>query len=407
VHRPALEAEGRPLRVIIAGGWTGGHLFTALAITEALRRRAPGVEVRLGGTRGGMEIALGRGAGLPVETVWLDGVARGSNGRSVVRNAALPLKLAVALWQARRIVARFRPDVAVGVGAYVSFPIVAVAEWLGIPTLLHEANAVPGLANGLLARGADVVCLGLAEAAPRFTHALERGWVWRRGEGGRLPGRVVHTGTPVRPEVAGARGLVAADARAELGLDPSAQTILVMGGSLGSGALNAWMLSEGHRLAVSGGRQVLWQCGRAHFARCRARLDQVAGVHLVPFLHDMRAAYAAADLVVAGAGAGTLAELAELGKPAIIVPDRGVSEDHQVHNAEPLGRAGVPVWTGTDRPGAALTTWVRALADDPARLDAAGAALARLAHPGAADAIAEEIVTLGQRRPGGRGSSRS
>lgn len=390
---------GRPLRVIIAGGWTGGHLFTALAIAEALRRRAPGVEVRLGGARGGMEIALGRGAGLPVETVWLDGVARGSSARAAIRNAALPLKLAVALMQARGILARVRPHVVVGVGAYVSFPIVAMAEWLGVPALLHEANAVPGLANGLLARGADVVCLGLAEAAPPFTRALERGWIGRGRGRGRAAGRVVHTGTPVRPEVAGARGVAAADARARLGLDPSRQTVLVMGGSLGSAALNAWMLAEGWKLVMPGARQILWQCGRAHFAACRFGLGQVVGVHLVPFLDDMQAAYAAADLVVAGAGAGTLAELAELGKPAIIVPDHGVSEDHQARNAEPLGRAGVPVWSDADPLGEALTVRVRTLADHPAGLAAVGAALARLARPRAAEAIAEEIVALGARRP--------
>lgn len=403
MHRPAGEGGGAPLRVIIAAGWTGGHLFTALAIAEALRRRAPGVEVRLGGTRGGMEVALGRSAGLAVETVWLDGVARGRSVGATLRNAVLPLKLAVALWQARRILAGFRPDVAVGVGAYVSFPILAMAEWLGIPALLHEANAVPGLANGLLARGADVVCLGRAEAAPRFAHALERGWTSRGGRGG----RVVHTGTPIRPEVAGAQGLTAKEARARLGLDASRQTVLVMGGSLGSAALNAWMLADGHRLVVPGVRQVLWQCGRTHLTACRARLGSVDGLHLVPFLDDMGAAYGAADLVVASAGAGTLAELAQLGKPALIVPDRGVSEDHQARNAEPLGRAGVAVWSDAGPPGAALTARVRTLADDPAALDAAGAALARLARPRAAEAIAEEIVALGARGPVRRRSSPS
>jgi UDP-N-acetylglucosamine--N-acetylmuramyl-(pentapeptide) pyrophosphoryl-undecaprenol N-acetylglucosamine transferase len=168
----------------------------------------------------------------------------------------------------------------------------------------------------------------------------------------------------------------------------------VVGGSLGSRALNAWMLQEGWRLSGEpAGQQILWQCGRAHLAECRARLGGAPGVHLVPFLDDVGAAYVAADLVVAGAGAGTLSELALFGKAALIVPDRAVSEDHQLANAQAVGRAGVVVWS--DRAlGAPFTDRVRALSGDSEGLRAAGAALARLARPQAADAVAAEIAAL-------------
>ena len=383
---PASSA-GAP-RVLVAGGFTGGHLFTAVAIAEAIRRRAPGAEICLGGARGGMEVGLARAAGLPVETVWLDGIARGRGIEALARNGVLPLKLAIALGQARRIIERCRPDVVVGVGAYVSFPFVAMAAWRGLPTLLHEANAVPGVANALLSRWTDVICVGLADAGPRFPRQA------RRAAGARPARRIVETGTPVRPELAGARALSAADARARLGLDPAKSTLLVVGGSLGSSALNAWMVQEGRRLTGEPpGPQILWQSGRAHLADCRARLGEVPGVHLVAFLDDVGPAYVAADLVVAGAGAGTLSELALFGQAAVIVPDRAVSEDHQLANAEAVGRAGAPVWTDRGL-GPAFTERVRALIGDPDGRRAAGAAMARLARPEAAETVAAEIVAL-------------
>jgi len=380
----ASSAQGP--RVLIAGGFTGGHLFTAVAIAEAIRRRAPGAEVRLGGTRGGMEVGLARAAGLPVETVWLDGIARGRSLEALARNCALPVKLAVALGQARAIVERFRPDVVVGVGAYVSFAFVAMAAWRGVPTLLHEANAVPGVANALLSRWTDVVCLGLADAGPRLPAAAPRA-------ASRPVRRIVETGTPVRPELAGALALSRAEARARLALDPSRRTVVVVGGSLGSNALNAWMLQEGASLSAIEGLQILWQCGRAHLSSCRDRLGAAPDVHLVAFLDEVGAAYVAADLVIAGAGAGTLSELAAFAKAAVIVPDRAVSEDHQLANAEAVGRAGVAVWT--DRAlGAPFSDRIRALVSDTEGLLAAGAAIGRLARPRAADAVAEEIMTL-------------
>ncbi|HEY8926474.1 MAG TPA: glycosyltransferase, partial [Polyangia bacterium] len=354
-----------------------------VAIAEAVRRRAPGAEVRLGGTRGGMELGRARAAGLPVETVWLDGIARGRGVEALARNCVLPVKLAIALGQARAIVERFRADVVVGVGAYVSFPFVTMAACRGVPTLLHEANAMPGVANALLSRWTDVICVGLADAGPRFPRAA-----------GQRVRRLVETGTPVRLELAGARVLAQAEARARLSLDPAKRTLLVVGGSLGSGALNGWMSREGRRFSLDDQEtQILWQCGRAHLADCRARLGDGPGVVLVPFVDDVGAAYVAADLVIAGAGAATLSELALFAKPALIVPDRAVSDDHQLANAQAVGRAGALAWTERSL-GPAFTERVRALWGDPAALRMAAAALARLGRPRAAEAVADEVLAL-------------
>ena len=368
----------RPLRVVLAGGFTGGHIFCSLAIARALREASPETAIVIVGARGGMEIPIARAAGLDVETVWLDGLERRLTARAVARSLLLPVKVAVSLAQARRILRRFRADVVVGVGAYVSFPVLAMAASIGVPVLVHEANARPGVANQLLARVADVMCVGMAPAASAFPAAR----------------RVVHTGNPIRAELTAPLPSVA-EARRRLGLAPERTTVLVMGGSLGASRLNDWMLAVGGRLAASP-HQVLWQTGRAHFDGCLARGGAREHVHPVPFLDDMPAAYAAADLVVAGAGAMTLSELTFLAKPAVIVPDRNVSEDHQTPNADVIRGHGGVVW---DRPALdqQLTERVEQLLQDQLARRALGERMGALALPGAAARIAAEIAALAAR----------
>jgi len=365
----------RPLRIVLAGGFTGGHIFCSLAIARALRATAPDTAVLIVGARGGMELPIARAAGFDVEAVWLDGLERRLTARALARTLLLPVKLGVSLAQARRTLRRFQPDVVVGVGAYVSFPVLAAAAFRGIPVLLHEANARPGVANQLLARVADVVCVGVQAAAPAFVTAR----------------RVVHTGNPVRAELAQPLPSVA-EARRRLGLAPDRTTLLVMGGSLGASRLNDWMLGAAARFA-SLPHQVLWQTGRGHFQGCVARGAAHANVHLVPFVDDMAAAYAAADLVVAGAGAMTLSELSFLAKPAIVVPDREVSEDHQTPNADVIRAQGGLVW---DAPALddQLTERIEALLQDAPARRALGERLGAAAQPEAAARIAAEIAAL-------------
>ncbi|HEY4187309.1 MAG TPA: UDP-N-acetylglucosamine--N-acetylmuramyl-(pentapeptide) pyrophosphoryl-undecaprenol N-acetylglucosamine transferase [Polyangia bacterium] len=369
------------MRVVIAGGFTGGHIFCALAIARALRAARPDVALLIVGARGGMEVPIAQAAGFAVETVWLDGLERRLTARAVARSLLLPVKLGVSLAQAGASLRRFRPDVVVGVGAYVSFPTVAMAALAGIPVLLHEANARPGIANQLLARRADVVCLGIAAAATRFR--------------GAKVGRVVHTGNPIRDDLANATAPSRREARRRLGLAAERKTVLVMGGSLGASRLNDWVLGAERQLATFE-LQLLWQTGRAHLADCRARFGGAPNIRPVPFIDDMPAAYAAADLVVAGAGAMTLAELGCLAKPAIIVPDRNVSEDHQLQNADAVRAQGGVVRDELVL-GPALTEQLRALTADDVRLRELGLRMAATAAPGAADRIAAEIVALARR----------
>ena len=352
-------------------------MFCALAIAEELRSCFPATDILLVDADGDATRAVARRAGLPVESLAVSGIARGPGILKVARNLALPLKVFLSLGQARAILDRFQPDVVVGVGGYASGPMVVVAARAGIPTLIHEANVRPGVTNALLAREVSLVSLGFAQAGAAFP-----------------VGRTLFTGNPIRSDVSTA--LVPGVARSAFGLAPQRKTVLVTGGSLGARRLNAWVLRYWSRL-VARGVQVLWQCGPAHLSACIARLTRADGVRLVPFVDDMAAAYAAADLVVTSAGALVLAELAALGKPAILVPDRDASEDHQRENALELQRQGVAVChvghTAGDT-GDTLFDLVASVIDDPDRRRALGVRIARLGQPDAGARIVAQVARL-------------
>ncbi len=289
----------------------------------------------------------------------------------------MPLKLLVSWWQVRAILERFHPHVVVGVGGYASGPMVAVAARAGIPTLIHEANVRPGIANGLLSRWVDVICVGFESASAYFPVA-----------------RTVFTGNPIRDGLS--TWVPLAKTRATFGLAPGVKTLLVMGGSLGARHLNAWVLGNQRRFAARG-VQVLWQSGRAHFEACQRELVHAEGVRLVPFIDDIATAYATADLVLASAGALTLAELAVLEKPVILVPDRNVSEDHQTSNAQELQRRGAAICHAGELGGDAgdsLFELVAALIHDQQRLRALGTGIGKLGKPDAGTRIVAQVARL-------------
>jgi UDP-N-acetylglucosamine--N-acetylmuramyl-(pentapeptide) pyrophosphoryl-undecaprenol N-acetylglucosamine transferase len=369
VPRPAAPSASAPApRVAVAGGFTGGHITCAHAIADAIVRRWPAAEILMVGSDGGPEVEAARAAGWAIATVPIRGIDRRGGARAMAKNLALPVVVLAATRRARALLARFRADAVVGVGGYPSFPIVAAAQLAGLPTLVHEANVLPGIANRLLARGARVVCVGRDEAVGRLAGA-----------------RVVVTGTPARRLPA----LLPAAGRARLGLAPDRRTLLVTGGSLGLAALNRWVVGHQHRFGELG-VEVLLQAGREGLAAAEAGLVAGTPVRAVALIDDMAAAYGAADLVVTAGGALTLAELAALGKPAIFVPRAEAAEGHQMHNLVPLERRGLEVCP-SDRVDAQLFERVAALLGDETRRRALGTRLAELARPDAADRIALEL----------------
>ena len=313
--------ETRPLRVLISGGGTGGHIFPALSIANAIEREMPGTEILFVGAENRMEMKRVPDAGYEIIGLPVAGFDR----KHLWRNFGVLLKLWKSLRLARRVVRTFKPDIAIGVGGYASGPTLKTAQRAGVPTLLQEQNSYAGVTNKLLAAKAKAICVAYPGMERFFPSD-----------------RIVMTGNPVRKAIL-EPGVSQSEAKEKLGFKPDKALVLVTGGSLGAGTLNNVMLkviADGSAAKVD--FQILWQCGGAHIDRCREAVgDQLPeNVILTDFVSDMAVAYRAADLVVARAGAGTIRELELLGKPSILVPSPNVAEDHQRHNAEALADRG-------------------------------------------------------------------
>jgi len=359
-------------RVILSGGGTGGHIFPALAIADALKARNPGIEIHFVGASGTMETRLIPAAGYPLEVLPIRGLQRSLTARSVIRNLGLPLRLAQSYYKAWQLLRHFRPQVVVGVGGYASFPVVRMAAALGIPTALQEQNAYAGLSNRALGRQAKRIFLG-NEAARKYFPA----------------DKCLYTGNPLR---AALKPLDRTEACQRLGLDPQRPVLLITGGSLGARSLNEGVVARLEALKTAR-VQVLWQCGRAYHAHY-SQLDlSGTDIRLMPFIDDMAACYGAADVVVCRAGALTLTELQELRKPAILIPSPFVAEDHQTHNARSLADQGAALML-PDAEANHLVARALELIQNPAQLARLHQALEALPRTQAADLIARELEAI-------------
>jgi UDP-N-acetylglucosamine--N-acetylmuramyl-(pentapeptide) pyrophosphoryl-undecaprenol N-acetylglucosamine transferase len=350
--------------VVIAGGGTGGHLYPGLALAEVLAAR--GVAVTFVGTAGGIEARVVPDAGYPLRLV----PARQLRGGGIGRAAGGLFATGRAVVTAWRLLGELRPGLVVGVGGYASVAAV-VAAWLRrIPTVLLEQNVIPGAANRVLARFARRVCVGFAETVP-----LVPG------------GRAVHTGNPIRAELLGAPA-----ARR-----PDRVGLLLVGGSAGARRLNQVMLEAARSLGPMAARlAITHQTGSADLATIRAGYADLGLVARVePFFPDMGAAYAAADLVVARAGAMTCAEVTAVGLPAILVPYPHAADDHQRRNAEVLERAGAArMILESELSGERLAAVLREFIEDPAGRAAMGARARALGRADAAARVSEECFRL-------------
>ncbi|MDR7483798.1 MAG: undecaprenyldiphospho-muramoylpentapeptide beta-N-acetylglucosaminyltransferase [Armatimonadota bacterium] len=369
------------MRVAIAAGGTGGHLFPGLAIAEALRRQSPGIEVMfIGGHR--LESRLVPQEGWPFRTI----AGRGLPSRPGWRTVAALASSTRGGWQALRLLWAWRPDVVVATGGYVCAPVGAAAVLLGLPLVLQEQNLSPGLANRVLARWARWVSVPHEDAASR----------WRAR-------RVEVTGVPLRTRA------VWGDRRRGMsrwGLEEGRVTVLVVGGSQGAHSLNRAVCRTADLLMDESGLQILHQTGPEHLHWVREAIGRREHVgppalrHVaVPFLDPIGDAYAAADLVLCRAGASTLAEVTAWGLPAIVVPYPHAARAHQEENAAVLVRAGAAVpLADSDLDGTRLADLLGILVRDASRRAAMAAASRTLGRPGAADVVAGLVLALGPAR---------
>ncbi len=353
----------------MSGGGTGGHIFPAVAIANALKRRCD-AEILFVGADNRMEMEKVPAAGYKIKGLPVAGFDR----RHLLRNFGVLLKLRRSLAMAKKIVRDFKPDIAIGVGGYASGPTLKAAQRAGIPTLLQEQNSYAGVTNKLLAKKADRICTAY-DGMERFFPA----------------DRIIKTGNPVRSALLEKRSRE--DARRSFGLDPAKPTVLVVGGSLGARTLNE-SVEAGLDSIARAGVQLIWQTGKAYGDRALKAAEGREGVAATPFISDMASAYAAADLVVSRAGAGSISELELLGKPCILVPSPNVAEDHQTKNARALSDVGAALFVAdAEAREKLMPEMLRTVADRPA-LEAMSEKISRLALPEADERIADEVMRL-------------
>ena len=365
------------MKVVLSGGGTGGHIYPALTIGEELCRLRPGTELLYIGTASGLEADLVPKAGIPFTTV----ASRGLNRKNLLASMQAAATALGGVWQSIRLLRQFQPQVVVGTGGYVCGPVLLAAFLLGIPTLIQEQNAIAGITNRLLSHVVDGVALGYAEASSRFSSRCCQ----------------VVTGNPVRREVLTAQR---EESLQKLGLSRSCKTLLVAGGSRGARSINQAMLEVHAALAAREDVQVLHITGKNEYNNVvdelrRRGLDEAPRLFVRPYLHEMPAALAAADLAVFRAGALGIAELTVRGIPAILVPYPYAAENHQEWNARVLANAGAAKVLGDAQlEQGLLRENVLTLLDDSQQLAAMAEASRALGRPQAARDIAEWAVKL-------------
>ncbi|MDD5839326.1 MAG: undecaprenyldiphospho-muramoylpentapeptide beta-N-acetylglucosaminyltransferase [Bacteroidales bacterium] len=361
----------RPLRVLVSGGGTGGHIFPAVSIANEVRRRHPDAEILFVGAEGRMEMQRVPAAGYDIKGLPVAGFDR----RRLWRNFAVLGKLWRSLRMANGILRDFRPDIAVGVGGYASGPMLKAAQRHGIPTLLQEQNGYPGVTNKLLAKKADAICVAYDN--------MDR---WFPAD------RIVMTGNPVRAAITAVTA-TPAEAKKALGFDPGRPLVLSVGGSLGARTVNE-AISAAIPQIEKAGAQLLWQTGKLYADECSAKAQGHPDVHASAFIDDMAMAYRAADLVVSRAGAGTISELELVGAPVILIPSPNVAEDHQRKNALALVDKGAAVMIedaeATTKLGAELE---RLLADADTRRSMSQSIKA-MSRPNAASDIVDRLEQI-------------
>ena len=359
-------------RVLISGGGTGGHIFPAVSIANAIRRRFPEAEILFVGADNRMEMERVPAAGYKIEGLTICGFDR----KNLFRNISVLIKLRKAIRKARTIVREFKPQIAIGVGGYASGPTLKAAQRLGVPTLIQEQNSYAGVTNKLLAKKAKRICVAY-EGMERFFPSES----------------IAMTGNPIRKNLL-ELDLSQEEAKDELGFDPARPLVLIVGGSLGARTINQTVAAHLSEL-TEGGTQVLWQTGKNYSdSEALSRASSTAGVIVKPFISDMDVAYRGADIVVSRAGAGSISELQALGKPVILVPSPNVAEDHQRKNALALVARDAAIMVEDSDCHSRLTDEIKALIADPERRKTLADNISAMALTDSDEKIVDNIIEI-------------
>ena len=365
--------QNKSYRIIISGGGTGGHIFPAIAIANAVKEIHPNVEILFVGAEGKMEMEKVPQAGYKIIGLPVAGFQR----KLTFKNFLFPFKLLSSLAKARTIVKEFKPDVAVGVGGYASGPLLYAASGKNIPTLIQEQNSYAGVTNKILSKRAKTICVayqGLERFFPKD--------------------KIVYTGNPVRRTI-----LEYKSKRQEgfqfFGLSESSGTIFIMGGSLGARTINRSVIANLAMLQEAD-VQVIWQTGKFYYNECKEAVAKINSekIKVVEFIKDMNLAYAVADVVISRAGALSISELCLVQKPVILVPSPNVAEDHQTKNAMALVDIDAAQLIKDDQAERVLVPAVLKLLKDKEKQNIYSTNIAKLGKPNAAEEIAREVIKL-------------
>ena len=365
------------LRIIISGGGTGGHIFPAVSIANAIKELRPDTEILFVGAEGRMEMHRVPAAGYPIKGLPVAGFDR----KNLLKNIPVLIKLFKSQRLARKIVKEFQPHAAVGVGGYASGPTLKVAGSMGVPTLLQEQNSYAGVTNKLLAKQAKKICVAY-EGMERFFDK----------------DKIILTGNPVRQGLLN-HSKTREEAIETFGLDPSKRTILILGGSLGARTINQCLMENLDKVKSSG-IQFIWQTGKIYIEEAKAavaKAGELPMLHVTDFISDMATAYCAADLVISRAGAGSISEFCLLQKPVILVPSPNVAEDHQTKNALALVNKNAALYVKDMEAKELLLDKAIEAVKQPDLLKNLSKNITELAFTDSANIIAKEVIKLAKK----------
>jgi UDP-N-acetylglucosamine--N-acetylmuramyl-(pentapeptide) pyrophosphoryl-undecaprenol N-acetylglucosamine transferase len=370
-----IKLKHKAMRLIISGGGTGGHIYPAIAIANAVKAKLPDAEILFVGAEGKMEMEKVPKAGYDIIGLPIAGI----NRSQLLANVSFPFKLIRSWWKARQIVKDFKPDAAVGVGGYASGPLLLVANMMGVPYLIQEQNSYAGVTNKFLARGARRICVAYPQMETFFPAS-----------------KILMTGNPVRRDILELDGKREA-ALAHFGLRTQPKTLLVIGGSQGARTINE-AIDGGLTQLTQAGYQVIWQTGKPYIERAKKAAEFFDNQTFVSdFIYEMDLAYAAADVVVSRAGALSVSELCLAGKPAILVPLPTAAEDHQTKNAMSLVNQQAAILVKDKLARQSLVKRTLELLENTSEQAQLRQQILTLAKPEAAEQIAGEVIKLAKK----------
>ena len=369
--------NSQPPKVIISGGGTGGHIFPAVSIANAIKELRPEAEILFVGAEGRMEMQRVPDAGYRIIGLPIAGFDR----KHLWKNFAVLVKIAHSQWKARSIIKDFKPDIAVGVGGYASGPLLKTASMMGIPTLLQEQNSYAGVTNKLLAKKAKKICVAY-EGMEKFFPA----------------DKIILTGNPVRQNLL-VNKYTKAEALQDFGFNTNKKTILILGGSLGARTINQTLMDAIETIQANPDIQFIWQTGKIYIDEVRNKVygegnSTIENLFITDFIKSMDKAYASADLVISRAGAGSISEFCLLEKPVILVPSPNVAEDHQTKNALALSTKDAAIYVKDAEAHDKLIPMALETVRDDNKLASLKENITKLALPDSAKIIANEVLKL-------------